>query len=114
MRTLRWVLMNGLMLGGLVAGLVYGIDGARNVGLFMVWFCFVGSWGVFSEDLQKEVAKENKPPAVPPWIDGMLDSSVVVLLVWHSLWISAVAYTLHILFLAHLRRKVGEIRKATP
>lgn len=83
MRKLKWLAINGLFFTALIAGLVYGIEGAMNVVAAYVGFAFVVSLFVNSNESIKYL-KERGAPAFPMWLNRLVDAAGAVLLVWHG------------------------------
>jgi hypothetical protein len=93
MRMIRWFLLNGAMLAALLLGFVGGVDGAKNVGLFIVWLCLPLSLVMQFKEVQIAMAKTGPP--VPRWLEVLFDCAVIALLIWFGAWASGVAYTIH-------------------
>jgi hypothetical protein len=93
MRTFVWFLVNGLMLNSLLAGLVYGIQGAMNVGIMMVWITVYLRFCMLYSKAVDEVVSEGHEPAVPMPVSWALDLSVVLLLAWFG-WIWTASFYL--------------------
>lgn len=71
-------------------GLVHGIEGALNVGLFLTWFMFIVSFGLFSKEVA-ETAGE-----IPVWAIArslIFDLAAIGMLAWHGWIITAAVAT---------------------
>jgi len=89
-----WLAINGAFAAMLWFGFVEGVEGARNLSLFLVWASFIISWGMLVPDIQKELAKKGR--SAPKAMNVLYDLSVTFFLVWFGAWVSAVAYAMHI------------------
>ena len=77
-----------LWLAALYYGLVHGVDGALNVGLFLAWLMFALSFGVFIPEAGEEIGE------APVWAIArsvVFDIVAVALLAWHGWMITAAA-----------------------
>ncbi|MFO1404682.1 MAG: hypothetical protein U1E96_08875 [Azonexus sp.] len=91
MRALKWMFVNVMFSATLVAGLDFGVDGARNVGLFAVWVSSLASLAANSEGAIEGLAKQEWP-AVPGVIRTLFCSAIVCYLVWHGEILAGAAY----------------------
>lgn len=39
-KILPWIVLNGGLLASLIFGFTFGVEGAKNIGLFIVWLSF--------------------------------------------------------------------------
>lgn len=108
----RWCVENGLVAAGVYYGLVRGVDGAANVLMFWVWFAFVMSFFMLSDDVVRELQRKNGSPAVPLWINQVFDFAIVFALAWSAWWWSAAAFAIHSFLVA--RRYVTLPEKGSP
>lgn len=107
---LRWAIINGIFAGLLIAGLSYGIEGAKNVGLLLVWMGAAISPFLLSKDAV-DLYNIKKIVVVNRWLDHIFDTLVVAYLVWNSYFISGIAYGLALLFIIVFRGRLDESRK---
>ena len=96
-RAAFWFISNAAFAWSLWAGYDRGIPGAHHVAVFMVWFSFIGSLMVFSEEVQKKMQANG--PSVPMGMNGFFDAGVVGFLVWHGSIFLGVIYLMHTIFL---------------
>lgn len=96
-KLIKWFAINAGFGLALYFGLVLGVDGAARLAQFWVWFAFVASWGVMSDDVVRKV-QEAGGPAVPIWVNVLTDIAAIVVLVWFGWVWSAVAYLVHTVF----------------
>ena len=90
-RAARWTAVNGAMVAGLWFGLVDGMKGPLNVGLFLVWTNFVVALSImFGKNGSELYAARRR--AVPSWVAEPVRFAVLFLLVWHAAWITASAW----------------------
>ncbi len=71
-------------------GLVHGVDGALNLGLFLTWFMFVVSFGSFIPDVNDKIGE------IPRWAIArslIFDCAAIALLAWHGWMFTAAAVT---------------------
>ena len=102
MKTLKmwtiYIVLNGLMLGGLIYGALAGVQTTANVGLFLSWMSIVGSVMAFATILYPPTGAEMmnpENPRIPRWIDRFTDTAALVLLVYLGFIATAVFYFLH-------------------
>jgi hypothetical protein len=108
MKSLRWALWNALFAVLVWLGLVEGVEGARNLTIFLVWVLFVLSLFALQKDVIKEMA--DKPPSVPRWIDFTYDAAVLALIVWQGSWVLGIAYAIHMLAIAGMWSEVAKLK----
>jgi hypothetical protein len=106
---LSYLVLNGIVAGLLWFGLVEGVQGAQNLGLFAIWVISVMSLFFGTDDIAKVVAKKGF--SAPYWFDVLFDLFIVGLLVWHSCYWSGSAYLVHMLMINVLRGNVAKINK---
>lgn len=100
-RLIKWFALNTIFALCLYFGLYENIDGARNVAIFIAWFCFSVSLFALHEDVINSI--KSKGRSVPVFVDVTFDLSVIFALVWSGWIITAIAYVIHamIIFSAH-------------
>lgn len=103
-----YLILNGIVASLLWFGLVEGVQGAQNVGLFVIWVMSVMSLFFGIGDVAKAVAKKGF--SAPYWFDVLFDLFIVGLLTWHDCYWSGAAYVVHMVMLAGLRSNVEKIR----
>lgn len=106
MRAFKWLLVNSLFAASLWFGLVQGIEGFRNIGLFIAWLTIVTSVFFFTDAAQKHL--REKGPSVPLLIDWLFDAAITGLFVWHGYWVTAIFYVVHVILLNGARAKAKE------
>lgn len=113
MKTLYLILFNATMLCMLFLGLFMGIEGPRNIGLFMVWLVFMQSVLVTCHVRSMCIKGTLDPawPYVPRWSRAMLDICVICFLVWHGRWVSGAAYVAHVVMHVAIVEQVARIRR---
>lgn len=111
MRAIRWAVLNGVFAGMLWFGLVEGMQGAKNVGLFMAWMTSVFSIFALTEEGAAAVAKHER--SVPAVFDVCFDMAIAGLLVWFGAWATGIAYTIQIVILAGVRARNESAKAAT-
>lgn len=79
-----------MLLAALYCGLAGGIEGARYLGLFVVWLTIVGSLVVFSRETRETLKAEGR--SVPAPLGEIAVLAGVGLLVWHGYIVTAVFY----------------------
>ena len=109
---MKWIAMNALMAAALWWGLVEGVAGAKNVGLAMVWWVVVCSLATTGTEFRKELAKKEMFPSVPRWIDGGFDIAIAVLLLWHGLMITGIAYAISGVLNSAMYSAIADIRSS--
>ncbi|MBI5901810.1 MAG: hypothetical protein HZB40_21645 [Rhodocyclales bacterium] len=89
-RAVWWLAINGTFGVLLWFGLVEGVEGARNLGLFMAWVSAVVSLFVFTDSVQAEMTKNGR--SVPRPIGVASDLAILGLLIWFGAWVTGAAY----------------------
>lgn len=89
-RAAWWVAINGAFGAMLWFGLVEGVQGALNLGLFMAWVSVFVSLFVFTDSVQAEMAKKWR--SVPMPIGVASDLAIIGLLIWYGAWVTGAAY----------------------
>jgi hypothetical protein len=107
-RFLSYLVLNVIVACLLWFGLVEGVQGAQNLGLFIVWVLAVMSVFFVTDDVAKAVAAKGF--SAPYWFDLLFDLFIVGLLVWHSCYWSGSAYVFHMLMVVSLRTNVAKIQ----
>lgn len=107
-RFMKYLVLNGIIAALLWLGLVEGIQGAQNLGIFAIWVLSILSLFFGAEDVAKGVAAKGGFGA-PYWFDVLWDLSVLSLLVWHGWYITGGAYVIHMLMISVLRSNVKKI-----
>lgn len=105
---LTYLLLNGIVAALLWFGLVEGVQGAQNVGIFAIWVMSILSLFFGMEDVVKSVSKTGF--SAPYWFDVLFDLFIVGLLTWHSCYWSGAAYLVHMVMISVLRSNVEKIR----
>lgn len=108
----RWFLFNGLFAALLVAGFVYGIEGAENVALFIVWVTSIISLFFPTEKVVEVLREKKHMPPIKRSIDGAFDVVVICFLVWHGAVASGIAYFVHFVMLQLTWEKLSEPKKS--
>ena len=103
-----YLILNGIVASLLWFGLVEGVQGAQNVGLFAIWVISVMSLFFGTDDVAKAVAAKGGFSA-PYWFDVLFDLFIVGLLTWHGCYWSGAAYMVHMGMIAVLRGNVEKI-----
>lgn len=99
MRKLKTLTINGLLMAALVAGLIYGVEGAMNVAAAYICFAFGLSFLANSKASIKRL-NEFGTPAFPRWLHSLFDGVVIVLLAWHGHFFLAGAWLISCLLCA--------------
>lgn len=105
---IKWLMVNAAFAVVAYYGLFKGVGGAANVVQLYVWFVFILSLFLLSDDFVRSVQKKNGLPLVPAWLDVSFDILVVVALAWSGWMWSAAAYLMHITFFSRLRTALPE------
>jgi hypothetical protein len=108
---IRWCLINSALMGFLVAGMVYDIAGARYVGLFCLWVCIVLSLSFCSKGVLKTLSEHKDWPSVPPWLNGIYDVGVIILIVWYGWFVTASCYLVQSFLEQYALEEVAKIRQ---
>jgi hypothetical protein len=96
-RFAQWFISRAILAACLWFGLVDGVQGARNVGIVMVWVFIVTVLVIASSRLVEQAAKNPEiAPAVPMWFNVSFDFTIAGFLVWHGFIATGVTYLLHV------------------
>ena len=87
-KALTWFIVHTTLAAMLFAWFVHEIDGARNVFLFYVWTMAV----VITIVLVDPAKAGRKGRSVPWWVSVPYSTLVVVFLVWHGAFATALAW----------------------
>lgn len=88
MNSIKSLAINCLIIALLWIGLVEGVDGARNLGLFVVWVSIVLSFFVLVfDDVRNELVK--KGASVPRSISVPTDFFIIGILAWTGYAVTA-------------------------
>lgn len=112
MKILRWVFLNGCVLGSFIAGQFFGIEWAMNIALFMLWLtAIIGSIFVFvPKGTMNEVMKSSKISfPVPFWADVTYDAVMLLLIASQGMFVLGVFYFLHIIGLKNVRDYISRV-----
>lgn len=90
-----WLITNLAMGFILWVGIVDGIDGARNLGLFLVWAISILSITMLIPAVQEEISKKGR--SIPRPINIMFDFAIACFLAWHGYIVTSIAYAIHII-----------------
>lgn len=112
MRTLKWVILNGLFMVALWLGLREGVQGAANAAVFFSWVMFVSYLACSLDSVVKDMADLLTESPVPGWLDRAYDLLVVAFLAWHAYWLTAVAFLAAAAALGVAREKAKKLRAA--
>lgn len=117
MKFIRYALLNGLMFGALYFGLVHNVEGALNLGLFMVWGCIVLAFlAPFAIKAAIKLRKPEEGPwdiaSVPGWFDGLFDLTIVAMLAWHGYAWTAALYVFQTLVSQSVRQCVQQYNRS--
>jgi hypothetical protein len=93
-RLFTWLCLNGALVWCAWEGVVSGNVGAGRVLAFAAWFFAVIYW--LAAIAPKEVTAKAvaKGRSVPAWVSHGFDAAMIVFLVWHGWWWTAVAFVL--------------------
>jgi hypothetical protein len=111
---LRWIAVNGIFAGILIAGFVYDIAWAQKVYIGMVSFA-VGSFLALLYLRKGLKIMTNQLRPIPLWLDKLYDFASFGVLVWSGHIVLAVAYIVSMLGIVNIMRgctydlKEGEI-----
>jgi hypothetical protein len=86
-----WLLWRAITWSLLYLGLFQGVKGAGNVLVVVVWLLVVYSCTWLNAEGQALI-RTNGPSAVPDALVAAESAGLVGVLVWHSWWITGIAY----------------------
>lgn len=91
-RAITWWIVNAACAGLLYVGYFLGVEGAKNLFLFLVWLNLLTCLCMLNGDVQKSIREKGR--SVPAWISVGYDVAMVAVMVWIGLWFTASAFTL--------------------
>jgi hypothetical protein len=96
---IKGLLIQGTYAGLVVAGWLYGIDGARNLAQFATWAILlpVGIMAAGSDALHASMAKHPPSPAAIRALARALNWALLSVLLWHGAWMTGTAFGLFML-----------------
>jgi len=101
------------LLGLIVAGYAYEIDGARNLVAFFIWgFLLPGSVLVNADSVVKATAKEPKKPALWRWISWPIRMASLGILIWFGAPFTATAFAVSTLLMLAAQASIEKARAA--
>lgn len=99
----NWLFFNGLFLAAIYYGLFEGINGAKNIAIFVAWLTFIISLSMLHDDVVKIIKKNGK--YMPQWVDAIFDICVICSFLWFGYFITAIAYLISVLITHSARSK---------
>lgn len=104
MRLFRWIIINLIFVISLYLGLFLGIEGAKNVALFMAWFSILASIFTLHEDVQEAFRKVFKKSGrtTPKSLNIAFDVCVIGAFVWAGFIFTGAAYLVHFILIEAL------------
>lgn len=105
-KIVNWCLIRGLFGAAVWFGFVGGIDGAKNIAIFISVFLFLISLGWFSDDAVQKIAKKGR--LVPRFVSVSFDFYVAVVLIWYGSYVVGSLYILQMLFMEEGLSKVDK------
>lgn len=108
MKTIKWIMINGIFASMLYFGLVKGVTGAKNVAFVWAWLgIFVSFLSV--TDHMVNVMKNKKKSL--PRVGAAFNLLVLLTLAWFGHIITAVFYLIHIILLASMWDRIGKLQE---
>jgi hypothetical protein len=92
-RVMKWWALNGTMFATLVAGYAFGIEGARNLTVFFVWWCFICTFLRHTDFIQKTLREKGR--MVPKLVSTGYDILYLLVLVWYGSIVLGFVWVLH-------------------
>ena len=90
MRILYWLVLNSAFLACVIAGAIFGIQGAINVVYFMAGLSFVVGLFALIPDIGETVRESGY--TFNKWIELLYDVAITLILVYTGFWWSAIGY----------------------
>lgn len=108
-----WLALNGGLAAAVWFGYMEGVEGARNVALFLIWFVTVpASLMVLSNKTLERLAKEKDVPTpIRRLVGRAISLGVLGVLVWSGSAWTAAAFGAALLLQAAGRRAVRRLRE---
>lgn len=97
-RFVKWVLLQGAFAAAVWLGTVGAHEGAENVAVFWTWLVFIVSLGMLSPDIARRVRPQPSP--APFWLASGVRAFILVLMVWHGWYFTALALILALVLLS--------------
>lgn len=111
MKELKNLIFHAGIWTGLILGFIFGITGAYNVVLFVLWFVSILSLVFLIPDFLKEIAKDYKESKLRN-VWKISAFAIVGFLAWNGAFLTAVAYTIALLISIASQAKMKEMKNA--
>lgn len=108
MKLIRYIVFNLIFAACIYFGLFEGVEGAKNVVLFVAWLSGIVSLVCLSDTVVE--AMKDQQPSVPRWIDIIYDIFIVAVFVWFAYWLTAIVYMIHIILLQGMWEKIEKMK----
>jgi hypothetical protein len=100
----KWIVFNGVFLTLIWFGFFEGVEGAKNIALFMVWLTIaITSAALLNDDILKGAASKRTVPIPLSCATYAIATSI---LVWHGYIITGVIYFISTILFAGTLMKV--------
>jgi len=109
LKTLRYFLINGVVVASIYLGMYNGDEGALNIALFLLWFTAISSLVLMSDTVIDEIADKITENSVPAWFDISLDTGVSLSLIYAGYFWLAGFYIFHMVLLLNARDKANKL-----
>lgn len=88
MKIFRYIAFNTFFAVILYFGFFQGIEGAKNVALFFIWFIIIVSVILLASSKEDKLKAGHKGRSVPVAVDMCFDIAIVSVLIWFDYWIT--------------------------
>lgn len=96
MHYLRWLLANGVFSACIYFGFIEGVDGAKNIALFLAWMTSIVSLFFYSDAVMKEIFKKQGA-LVNRTLDVIFDCCVLSVFLWYGYIVLSIFYFIQII-----------------
>jgi predicted membrane protein len=110
MKLFHWIAFNAFILACMYYGFYAGIDGAKNLAMFIAWLCIVTSFAAYLDGFIESI--RDKTRAVPEWVNWSFDIPVTFAFVWFGATTTGIFYFIHIVNQQHAWNKIEALNKA--
>lgn len=103
-RMLQWTAWNAVTIACLWFGYREHIEGALNVGLFLVWVHAIVGLCYVAPSIKKVIRERGS--VIPIWLQLLaVEIPILALLVWHGAWATGTAQLVHLVLLSFAHAK---------
>ena len=89
-RTIAWIVLNAILLICGIMGFTLGVEGAKNLFMFLFWLSFVLSFSYLNDKMRYDVQKRGR--SVPRIVSVLVDFTIICMLAINARFIMATCW----------------------